>query len=223
MPGPPAGEPRTTDTQCQGYGLVPNCVGISIALSLSQLPIEFLTVSLALSLRGNLRGKDIMVHYGQHGDCCIYQLARWFMLLPHVATHLPPPPLESEASGVSSCHPRVFNQSRVALPGEWRLHPQAVQLIWCLSGRSFCISVNRPLPMIQLPIRGNTQHGCTGTQLALGPAQICVSPGEPASTDTVQDQGGRGAGPVSGSILAQQDLVPGTHAPRDSPSLGGIS
>ncbi len=35
----------------------------------------------------------------------------------------------------------------------------------------------------------------------------------------MQDQGGRGAGPVSGSILAQQDLVPGTHAPRDSPSL----
>ncbi len=90
--------------------------------------------------------------YGQHSDCCIYQPARWFMLLPHVATRLPPPPLESEASGVSSCHPGVFNQSRVALPGEWRLHPQAVQLIWCLSGRPVCISVNHPLPMIQLPI-----------------------------------------------------------------------
>ncbi len=39
----------------------------------------------------------------------------------------------------------------------------------------------------------------------------------------MQDQGGRGAGPVSGSILAQQDLVPGTHAPRDSPSLANSS
>ncbi len=48
------------------------------------------------------------------------------------------------------------------------------------------------------------------------------SPSEPASTDTVQYQGGRGAGPVSGSILAQQDLVPGTHAPRDSPSLADL-
>ncbi len=38
--------------------------------------------------------------------------------------------------------------------------------------------------------------------------QICITPSEPASTDTVQDQGGRGAGPVSGFILAQQDLVP---------------
>ncbi len=56
-----------------------------------------------------------------------------------------------------------------------------------------------------------------------GPAQICISPNEPTSTDTVQDQGGRGAGPVSGSILVQQDLVPGTHAPRDSPSLADSS
>ncbi len=55
------------------------------------------------------------------------------------------------------------------------------------------------------------------------PAQICIPPSEPASTDTVQDQGGRGAGPVSGSILAQQDLVPGTHAPRDSHSLADSS
>ncbi len=71
--------------------------------------------------------------------------------------------------------------------------------------------------------RGNARHRCTGTQLAPGPAQVCVFPSEPTSTDTVQDQGGRGAGLVSGSILAQQDLVPGTHAPRDSPSLADSS
>ncbi len=77
--------------------------------------------------------------------------------------------------------------------------------------------------MVLLPNRGNARHGCTGTQLAPGPAQICVPPSEPTSTDTVQDQGGRGAGLVSNSILAQQDLVPGTHAPRDSPSLADSS
>ncbi len=76
--------------------------------------------------------------------------------------------------------------------------------------------------MILLPIRGNARHVCTGTQLAPGPAQICISPSEPAITDTVPDQGGQGAGPVSGSILAQQDLVPGTHAPHDSPSLADL-
>ncbi len=50
-----------------------------------------------------------------------------------------------------------------------------------------------------------------------------TGPSEPTSTDTVQDQGGRGAGLVSGSILAQQDLVPGTQAPHDSPCLADSS
>ncbi len=69
----------------------------------------------------------------------------------------------------------------------------------------------------------NTMCICTGTQLAPGPAQICVPPTEPTRTDTVQDQGGRGAGPVSGFILTQQDLVPGTNAPRDRPFLADSS
>ncbi len=56
-----------------------------------------------------------------------------------------------------------------------------------------------------------------------GLRKYVFSPSEPTSTDTVQDQGGRGAGPGSGSILAQQDLVPRTHAPRDSPSLADSS
>ncbi len=33
MPHPQAGEPRTTGTQYQGFGRVPNCIGISIASS----------------------------------------------------------------------------------------------------------------------------------------------------------------------------------------------
>ncbi len=33
MPRPQAGEPRTTGTQYQGFGRVPNCIGISIASS----------------------------------------------------------------------------------------------------------------------------------------------------------------------------------------------
>ncbi len=101
--------------------------------------------------------------YGQHCDRCVYQPASRFTLPSHVATRPPPPPLESEASEVPSCHP----------------HPRSVQ---------------------------------SGSRRAVS-----------SSTDTVQDQGGRGAGLVSGSILAQQDLVPGTHAPRDSPSLANSS
>ncbi len=98
-----------------------------------------------------------------------------------------------------------------------------LELVRSCSGRPGCISRNHPLPVVLHLNRGNTRHRCTGTQLAPGPAQVCVFPSEPTSTDTVQDQGGRGAGLVSGSILAQQDLVPGTHAPRDSPSLADSS
>ncbi len=98
-----------------------------------------------------------------------------------------------------------------------------MELVRSCSGRPGCISRNHPLPVVLHLNRGNARHRCTGTQLAPGPAQVCVFPSEPTSTDTVQDQGGRGAGLVSGSILAQQDLVPGTHAPRDSPSLADSS
>ncbi len=172
--------------------------------------------------------------YGQHCDRCVYQPARRFTLPSHVATRPPPPPLESEASEVPSCHPHP----RSAQPGSRRAvssstsrgvetpssgGPADLESVRSCSGRPVCISGNHPLPVVLLPNRGNARHGCTGTQLAPGPAQICVPPSEPTSTDTVQDQGGRGAGLVSSSILAQQDLVPGTHAPRDSPSLADSS
>ncbi len=41
MPRPPAGEPRTMGTQCQGYGRVPNCVGIWIASSCWQYALPW--------------------------------------------------------------------------------------------------------------------------------------------------------------------------------------
>ncbi len=172
--------------------------------------------------------------YGQHCDRCVYQPARRFALPSHVATRPPPPPLESEASEVPSCHPHprsVQSGSRRAVSSSTSRRVETpspggsadLGTVRSCSGRPVCISRNHPLPRVLLPNRGNARHGCTGTQLAPGPAQICVPPSEPTSTDTVQDQGGRGAALVSGSILAQQDLVPRTHAPRDSPSLANSS
>ncbi len=67
------------------------------------------------------------------------------------------------------------------------------------------------------------RHGRTGTQLASGSMQVCISPSEPARTDTVQGQGGRGAGPAGRAVLAHPDLVSRTHSPRDSPSLAHSS
>ncbi len=116
--------------QCQGYGRVPNCVGISNCL-------ELLVVRLALSrLRGRLRGKDVLVHtdntatvayinrQGGFRSRRMSQLARHLLLWS-----------QKHLRSLRAIHiPGVFNQaadelSRAALPGEWRLHPQAVQLI----------------------------------------------------------------------------------------------
>ncbi len=91
------------------------------------------------------------------------------------------------------------------------------------SGRPVCLPGHVPLPAVLLPVREDPRHGRTGIQLALGSTQICISPSEPSSTDTVQGQGGRGAGPLGGTILAQSDLVPRTDTPRDSSSLANSS
>ncbi len=80
-----------------------------------------------------------------------------------------------------------------------------------------------PLPAVLLPDRGPPRHRRTGTQLALGLTQVCVSPSEPTRTDTVQAQGGRGAGPAGCAPLAHPDLVSQTHFPRDSTSLAHSS
>ncbi len=53
--------------------------------------------------------------------------------------------------------------------------------------------------------------------------QVGISPSEPARTDTVQGQGGRGAGPAGCAVLAHPDLVSRTHSPLDSPSLAHSS
>ncbi len=121
---------------------------------------------------------------GQHCDRCIHQPTRWSTLPSHVATRPPPPPLESEASEVTSRH----SHSGLAQPGSRR----AVM-------------------------------SCTPRRVAVGPLQVCISPSEPSLIDTVQDQGGQGADPTRGAILAHSDLVPRADAPLDSPSLADSS
>ncbi len=168
--------------------------------------------------------------YRQHRDRCIHQPTRWSMLPPHVATRPPPPPLESEASefashhsysglaqpdsrrAVTSCAPR-----RVETPSPDG--PADLVTFRTRTGRPVRVSRDIALPVVLLPDWRNTRHGRTGTQLAAGPSQVCISPSEPSRTDTVQGQGGRGADPARGTILALPDLVPRADAPRDSPSL----
>ncbi len=207
-----------------GSGRVPNCVGISIASSCWQY------AGLEPPQRAP-SGQGRSGPYGQHCDRLRISTGKAVYAPVACRTRPPPPPLESEASEVPSCHPHP----RSAQPGSRRAvssstsrgvetpssgGPADLESVRSCSGRPVCISGNHPLPVVLLPNRGNARHGCTGTQLAPGPAQICVPPSEPTSTDTVQDQGGRGAGLVSSSILAQQDLVPGNSCSSRQPLPG---
>ncbi len=85
------------------------------------------------------------------------------------------------------------------------------------SGRSICLPEHIPLLAVFLPDQGDPWHERTGTQLASGPMQICISPNELSRTDTVQSQGGQGAGPLGGVVLAQSDLVLWTNALATAP------
>ncbi len=99
-----------------------------------------------------------------------------FTLLSHVITRLSPPPLESEASEVASCHPHSRSvqsggQRAVSSGTSWGVEtpslgsPADLETVWSCSGRPVCISRNCPLPLVLLPFRGNAWHGCIGTQL----------------------------------------------------------
>ncbi len=173
--------------------------------------------------------------YGQHCGCVVYQPDGGYTITPHVTARPPSPPLESHAAqiaarcphsgGAQSCGRRALTTAhfprRMATPS--RDDPADLESIRRSSGGPVCFSRVLPLPVVFLPDRGLPRHGRTGTQLASGSMQICISPSEPARTDTVQSQGGRGAGPAGRAVLAHPDLVSRTHSPRDSPSLAHSS
>ncbi|KAI2668058.1 ORF V: Enzymatic polyprotein [Labeo rohita] len=106
------------------------------------------------------------------------------------ATHIP-----GDANRVADSLSR-----QVSLGGEWRLHPQSVQLIWDRFGQAqvdlFASPESTHCQFVVRADRGSPRYRCTGTQLAEGPAQVCVSPGESDRTNFVQSQGGQGAGPL---------------------------
>ncbi len=153
------------------------------------------------------------------------------MITPHVTARPPSPPLESDAAqiaarrpdsrGAQSCSRRALTTAhvprRMVTPS--RDNPADLESIQGSSGGPVCFPRVLPLPAVLLPDRGPPRHGRAGTQLASSSTQVCVCPSEPPCTDTVQGQGGRGAGFVGFAFLAHQDLVSRTHAPRDSPSL----
>ncbi|KAL0160962.1 hypothetical protein M9458_044687, partial [Cirrhinus mrigala] len=135
----------------------------------------------------------------------LLQPPRWSTLPSHVTTRPPSAPMESDVAEIATCR----SDSR-------RTQPPPI-----LENGDSTPSPDRrilPLPAVLLPQRGSPRQGCAGTQLVSG-AQLRLSPSEPPCTDTVQDQGGRGAGSAGCAILAHPDLVSRPHFPCSSPSL----
>ncbi len=173
--------------------------------------------------------------HGQHCGGLVHQPTGRYMITPHVTARPPSPLLESHAAQVTArcSHPGEAQSCgrcalttahiprRVATPS--RDDPADLESIRGSSGRPVCFPRVLPLSVVLFPDRGPPRHGHTGTQLALGLTQVCVSSSEPTCTDTVQAQGGRGAGPAGCAPLAHPDLVSRTHFPRDSTSLAHSS
>ncbi len=132
-----------TDASTTGWGATYNGHAVSGVWTGPQLHwhincLELLAVRLALSrLRGRLQRKDVLVRTDNTATVAyinwqgglrsrrMSQLARHLLLWS-----------QKHLRSLRAIHiPGVFNRaadelSRAALPGEWRLHPQAVQLIW---------------------------------------------------------------------------------------------
>ncbi|KAI2666668.1 enzymatic polyprotein [Labeo rohita] len=154
--------------------------------------LELLAVLLALrSFRPMIQGKHVLVrsdntatvayinHQGGVRSFRMSQLARHLLLWSQHrlrclhATHIP-----GEANR--------FARRRVEAPPP--VGPTDLGLIRPGTSRFLCLTGIHPLPAVVRSNRGPPRYRCTGTQLAEGPAQVCVSPSEPHHTDTVQSR-----------------------------------
>ncbi|KAL0149358.1 hypothetical protein M9458_055396, partial [Cirrhinus mrigala] len=169
--------------------------------------LELLAVLLALRrFRPMIRGKHVLVrsdntatmayinHQGGVRSFRMSQLARHLLLwsqhrLKSLRTTHIPDKTNRMADSLSR---------QVLLGGEWRLHPQSVQLIWDRFGQA----------EIDLFASPESTH-----------CQLC----EPHRTNFVQSQGGQGTDSLGGPLLAQQNLVLRPGAPGISPSLAHSS
>ncbi len=231
----------STDASATGWGAMCNRHAAAGLWTGPQLQwhincLELLAVWLALRrFRTLLHEKHVLVRLDNTATVAYINHQGRSTLPSHVATRPPSPPLESEASEVASrrscprraqpCSRRALTSARpsgrMATPP--RGTPADLETLRGRSGRPVCLPGHVSLPVVFLPVRGDPRYRCAGMQLASGLTQICVSPSEPSRTDPVQGQGGRGASPLGGALLAQPDVVSRTDAPRDSPSLANSS
>ncbi len=217
----------TTDASSMGWGATCNGQAASGLWTGPRLLwhincLELWTVHLALpQFRPLLLGKHVLVRtdstaavsyinrLGGIRSHCMSQLDRHLLLWSHTQ-------FKSLCALTTAYVPQ-----RMATPS--RDDPADLELMPGSSGEPLCFPRVLPPPAVFSPDRGPPWHGRTGTQLASGFMQVCVSPSEPTRTDAVQAQGGWEAGPAGCSGLAHPDLVFQTNSPHDSTSLAHSS
>ncbi|KAL0163506.1 hypothetical protein M9458_039259, partial [Cirrhinus mrigala] len=206
----------TTDASKTGWGATCNGQAASGVWTGPRLfwhinCLELLAVLLALRRSDNTATVAYINHQGSVRSFRMSQLARHLLLWSQHrlkslrATHIP-----GEANRMAD------SLSRQTPPP---VGPTDLGSIRPGTGRPLCLTGIHPLPAMVRSIRGPPRYRRTGTQLAGGPAQVCVSPSEPHRTNLVQSQGGQGTDSFGGPLLAQQNLVLGPGAPGISPSL----
>ncbi len=195
----------TTDASSTGWGATCNgqaasglWTGPSTSALAHQLPGAVGSAFSLAAVPATAVGQARASPHGQHCGGLVYQPAGGYTITPHVTARPPSPPLESHAVQVTACcsHPGAAQSCsrralttahvprRVATPS--RDDPADLESIRGSSGRPVCLPRVLPLPAVLLPDRGPPRHRRTGTQLASGLTQVCVSPSEPTRTDTAK-------------------------------------
>ncbi len=229
-----------TDASAKGWGATFNGHAVSGVWTGPQLHwhincLELLAVHLALNrLKRRSRGEHVLVRTDNTATVAyinrqgglrsrrMSQLARHLLLWSR--KHL---------RSLRAIHiPGLLNRtadelSRAALPGEWRLHPQTVQLIWRRFGLAQ-VDLFASLETSHCQLFYSLTDGTLGTDALAhswprGLRKYAFPPVSLLAQTLCKGQRGRGADPARGTILAYQDFVPRADAPRDSPSLADSS
>ncbi len=224
-----------TDASAKGWGATFNGHAVLGVWTGPQLHwhincLELLAVHLALNrLKRRLRGEHVLVRTDNSATVAyinrqgglrsrrMSQLARHLLLWSR--KHL---------RSLRAIHiPGLLNRtadelSRAALPGEWRLHPQTVQLIWQRFGLAQ-VDLFASLETSHCQLFYSVTDGTLGTdalahswlrglrKYAFPPVSLLAQ-----TLCKVREE-------EEQILLAYQDLVPRADAPRDSPSLADSS
>ncbi len=229
-----------TDASAKGWGATFNGHAVSGVWTGPQLHwhincLELLAVHLALNrLKRRLRGEHVLVRTDNTATVAyinrqgglrsrrMSQLARHLLLWSR--KHL----RSLRAIHIPGFLNRTADElSRAAHPGEWRLHPQTVQLIWRRFGLAQ-VDLFASLETSHCQLFYSLTDGTLGTDALAhswprGFRKYAFPPVSLLAQTLCKGQRGRGADPARGTILAYQDLVPRADAPRDSPSLADSS